>query len=109
MRDGNIAQDGVAISDSSGCSSDGVVAEAHDRHVVVANIGTLVEKTRQEAVPVVWVQHRRAVLGDDAARGASLVWGRAGSVASVLVVNHCARDWGRGFACPSAGWRIGWV
>lgn len=35
----------------------GVVAEAHDRDAVVANIGTLVEKAREEAVPVVWVQH----------------------------------------------------
>ena len=35
----------------------GVVAEAHERDAVVANIGGLVEKARQEQVPVVWVQH----------------------------------------------------
>jgi nicotinamidase-related amidase len=35
----------------------GVVAEAHDRNAVVANVGSLVGKARQEQVPVVWVQH----------------------------------------------------
>ncbi len=35
----------------------GVVAGAHERDSVVANIGSLVEKARQEQVPVVWVQH----------------------------------------------------
>ena len=35
----------------------GVVADAHERDAVVANIGTLVEKARGEGVPVVWVQH----------------------------------------------------
>jgi nicotinamidase-related amidase len=35
----------------------GVVAEAHDRDAVVANIGSLVEQARREEVPVVWVQH----------------------------------------------------
>jgi nicotinamidase-related amidase len=35
----------------------GVVEEAHERDMVVANIGSLVEKARQEHVPVVWVQH----------------------------------------------------
>ncbi|MPY61072.1 isochorismatase family protein [Streptomyces spongiae] len=35
----------------------GVVAEAHQRDAVVANIGTLVEKARTEGVQVVWVQH----------------------------------------------------
>ena len=35
----------------------GVVAEAHERDTVVANVGTLVEKARQEQVPVVWVRH----------------------------------------------------
>ena len=34
-----------------------VVAAAHERDKVVANVGTLVEKARQEHVPVVWVQH----------------------------------------------------
>jgi nicotinamidase-related amidase len=35
----------------------GVVASAHGRDAVVANIGSLVEKARQEGVPVIWVQH----------------------------------------------------
>ena len=35
----------------------GVVAEAHRRDEVVANIGTLVDRAREEGVPVVWVQH----------------------------------------------------
>ena len=35
----------------------GVVAAAHARDAVVANVSTLVEKARAEAVPVVWVQH----------------------------------------------------
>ncbi|MCW2965284.1 MAG: cysteine hydrolase [Actinomycetia bacterium] len=35
----------------------GVVESAHERDVVVANVGSLVEKARQEDVPVVWVQH----------------------------------------------------
>ena len=35
----------------------GVVAGNHQRDAVVANIGSLVEKARQEHVPVIWVQH----------------------------------------------------
>jgi nicotinamidase-related amidase len=35
----------------------GAVEGAHERDAVVANIGTLVEKARQEGVPVVWLQH----------------------------------------------------
>ncbi len=35
----------------------GVVAGNHERDAVVANIGSLVEKARQEHVPIVWVQH----------------------------------------------------
>lgn len=35
----------------------GVVAGAHERDAVVANVGSLVEKARKEQVPVVWVQH----------------------------------------------------
>ena len=34
----------------------GVVAVAHERNSVVANVGDLVEKARRERVPVVWVQ-----------------------------------------------------
>jgi nicotinamidase-related amidase len=35
----------------------GVVEGAHRRDAVVANVGSLVERARQERVPVVWVQH----------------------------------------------------
>src|SRR5262245_33643968 len=35
----------------------GVVAGAHERDNVVANVASLVDKARQERVPVVWVQH----------------------------------------------------
>src|SRR5215207_8954208 len=35
----------------------GVVAGTHERDAVVANIGTLVEKAREEAVPIIWVAH----------------------------------------------------
>jgi nicotinamidase-related amidase len=35
----------------------GVVTGAYAREAVVANIGTLVERARDEGVPVVWVQH----------------------------------------------------
>ena len=35
----------------------GVVAGAHERDAVVANVGSLVERARQAQVPVVWVQH----------------------------------------------------
>ena len=35
----------------------GVVAEAHNRDKVMANMSALVDKARSEGVPVVWVQH----------------------------------------------------
>lgn len=35
----------------------GVVAGAHQRDAVAANIAGLVEKARRERIPVVWVQH----------------------------------------------------
>ncbi|MDA0351897.1 MAG: isochorismatase family protein [Chloroflexi bacterium] len=34
-----------------------VVAEAHERDGVVANVGRLVEKARRGGIPVIWVQH----------------------------------------------------
>ncbi|HKY46676.1 MAG TPA: isochorismatase family protein [Acidimicrobiia bacterium] len=40
----------------------GVVGGAHERDAVIANVGTLVEKARQQQVPVVWVQHSDANL-----------------------------------------------
>lgn len=35
----------------------GVVAQAHERDAVIANIASLVDRARGEDVPVVWVQH----------------------------------------------------
>jgi len=35
----------------------GAVEGAHERDAVVANVGSLVDKAREEDVPVVWVQH----------------------------------------------------
>jgi nicotinamidase-related amidase len=35
----------------------GVVTDAYERDAVVANIGTLVDKARDEGVAIVWVQH----------------------------------------------------
>ena len=45
----------------------GVVGGAHERDVVVANVGSLVAKARREQVPVVWVQHsdEQLVRGSD--------------------------------------------
>jgi nicotinamidase-related amidase len=45
----------------------GAVEAAHERDAVVANVGSLVEKARQERVPVVWVQHsdEHVVRGSD--------------------------------------------
>ena len=38
-------------------AQNGVLAGAHNRDQVVANIGTLVHGAREQGVPVVWVQH----------------------------------------------------
>ena len=35
----------------------GVVAGAHNRDGVIANISSLVDRARTEGVPIVWVQH----------------------------------------------------
>jgi nicotinamidase-related amidase len=43
----------------------GVVAEAHERDQVVANISTAVGKARAGGVPVVWVQHSSDNLAKD--------------------------------------------
>lgn len=45
----------------------GVVAGAHGRDAVVANVGSLVEKARREQVPVIWVQHsdEQLAIGSD--------------------------------------------
>ncbi|CAN5658601.1 cysteine hydrolase family protein [soil metagenome] len=43
----------------------GVVAGAHERDAVVANVASLVDRARHERTPVVWVQHN----DDDLERG----------------------------------------
>lgn len=43
----------------------GVVAEAHERDAVVANIATLVDRAREAGTPVVWVQHADAFMARD--------------------------------------------
>ncbi len=52
---------------------EGVVEGAHKRDEVLANIAALVEKARQERVPVVWVQHfdEQLTRGSDAWKLAS--------------------------------------
>jgi nicotinamidase-related amidase len=47
----------------------GVVAEAHERDKVVANIASVVDKARDADVPVIWVQH-----ADDGLSMGSAVW-----------------------------------
>lgn len=42
-----------------------VVAKAHERGTVVKNVGSLVERARQERVPVIWVQHSAEHLARD--------------------------------------------
>ncbi|MBG6212212.1 nicotinamidase-related amidase [Cryobacterium sp. CAN_C3] len=48
-------------------AQNGVLANADQRDHVVANIATLVERARGEAVPVVWVQHSSDALPMDTA------------------------------------------
>jgi nicotinamidase-related amidase len=43
----------------------GVMAGAHNRDAVIANINALVDKARAEEVPVVWVQHASEELPRD--------------------------------------------
>lgn len=45
----------------------GVVAEAHQRDAVIANISRLVDRAREQGVPVVWVQHSDEQLGKGSA------------------------------------------
>ena len=35
----------------------GVIAKAHARDAVVANIGILVDKARRDQIPIIWIQH----------------------------------------------------
>lgn len=47
----------------------GVVAGAHERDTVVANIASLVDKARRESIPVIWVKH-----SDDGLERGSDAW-----------------------------------
>jgi len=47
----------------------GVVAVAHERAAVAANVGSLVEEARRERGPLVWVQHH-----DEHLAGGSDAW-----------------------------------
>ncbi|MEU6221581.1 cysteine hydrolase family protein [Streptomyces sp. NPDC047022] len=47
----------------------GVVADAYNRDVVIANINSLIGKARAEGVPVIWVQH-----SDDELKQGSESW-----------------------------------
>ncbi len=46
-------------------TQEGVLASAHRRDEIVANIASLVERARGESVPVIWVQHSSAELPID--------------------------------------------
>lgn len=43
----------------------GVVAGGHERDAVVAKVASLVERARDEQVPVVWVQHSEERMARD--------------------------------------------
>jgi nicotinamidase-related amidase len=45
----------------------GVIASAHARALVVANVGLLVEQARRDRIPVIWIQHfdKRLTRGSD--------------------------------------------
>ena len=47
----------------------GVVAGAYQRDAVIGRIGTLVERAREEGVPIVWVQH-----SDEQLEKGSVAW-----------------------------------
>ncbi|MEU4111479.1 isochorismatase family protein [Streptomyces sp. NPDC027717] len=46
----------------------GVMADAHDRDQVIANITSLLDKARTAAVPVIWIQHSDEGLPRDSAQ-----------------------------------------
>src|SRR6266550_1588499 len=70
----------------------GVVGGAHERDAVVANVGTLVEKARQERIPVVWVQHS----DENLARGSD-DWQIVSELAPDDAEPHVEKHWGDSF------------
>jgi isochorismate hydrolase len=67
----------------------GVVAGAHERDAVVANIGRLVEKARRDGAPVVWVQH----CSDELVSG-SEAWGIVPELVPVAGETHIEKRYG---------------
>ena len=70
----------------------GVVNDAHERDAVVANIAGLVERARQENVPVVWVQHR-----NDRLRPDSELWRIVAELSPVKGEAQFEKEWGDSF------------
>jgi nicotinamidase-related amidase len=70
----------------------GVVAGAHDRDAVVANIGTLVEQARRAEIPVVWVQH-----DDDELERGSDNWRIVGELRPRVQEPHIEKNYGDSF------------
>ena len=70
----------------------GVVAEAHERDAVVANVGSLVEKARADGVPVVWVQQT-----DDNLPKGSDVWKIVPELAPAEADPHVEKAYGDSF------------
>ncbi|HEY3845457.1 MAG TPA: isochorismatase family protein [Acidimicrobiales bacterium] len=70
----------------------GVVDGAHERDVVVANVGRLVEKARRERVPVIWVQHS----DEDLAKGSD-DWRIVAELAPDDAEPHVDKNYGDSF------------
>lgn len=70
----------------------GVVREAHRRDAVIANIRSLVEKAREEGVPVVWVQH----CDEDLVRGSD-EWRIVGELSPQETEPLVEKSWGDAF------------
>jgi len=80
----------------------GVVAGAHERDAVVANIAGLVDRARREQVPVVWVQHFDEDLPRGSASSSRLANAGIRFSRSVFVIG--SRLLRRHTACAPSGW-----
>jgi nicotinamidase-related amidase len=70
----------------------GVVASAHQREEVIANIITLVDKARREAIPVLWVQH-----SDEQIAHGSEVWRIAPELKPLDAEQRIEKNYGDAF------------
>ena len=70
----------------------GVVEGNYDRDTVVTNVGTLVDKARQEQVPVVWVQH-----SDERLEKGSERWGIVSELSPLDSEPHVEKMYGDSF------------